>query len=141
MELRPYRLRWLAHRLPGFDPTAQDLHLLGRTVTHLRPTRSLKTHPNVPGTTVAGGLVSGALRLGNTDLFRTHDVLSSRLGMQLPTCTQSGHVAGSENHAAIRHADGPNLQPDAVTAGSVTAIDTAAGPYRSRTDLAVIQLV
>jgi small ligand-binding sensory domain FIST len=69
-----------------FEPTAHDLHLL-LSDPYTFPSHLLIEHLNTdrPGTTVVGGLVSGALRSGDTRLFRDHDVLSSGLvGVRLP---------------------------------------------------------
>jgi len=69
-----------------FDRTARDLHLL-LPDPYTFPSHLLIEHLNtdLPGTTVMGGLVSGARRPGDTRLFRDHDVLTSGLvGVRLP---------------------------------------------------------
>ncbi|GBE66740.1 hypothetical protein MFM001_32020 [Mycobacterium sp. MFM001] len=69
-----------------FDRTAHDLHLL-LPDPYTFPADLLVDHLNadLPGTTVVGGLVSGARRRGDTRMFRDHEVLSSGLlGVRLP---------------------------------------------------------
>ncbi len=69
-----------------FDQSADDLHLL-LPDPYTFPSELLIEHLNtdMPGTTVAGGLVSGGRGAGDTRLFRDHDVLSSGLvGVHLP---------------------------------------------------------
>jgi small ligand-binding sensory domain FIST len=73
-----------------FDRTGDDLHLL-LPDPYTFPSHLLIEHLNtdLPGTTLVGGLVSGARGPGDARLFRDHEVLSSGLvGMRLP----GGHV-------------------------------------------------
>jgi small ligand-binding sensory domain FIST len=69
-----------------FDRTAHDLHLL-LPDPYTFPSSLLIEHLNtdLPGTTVAGGVVSGGLGPGDTRLFRNRDVLTSGVvGVRLP---------------------------------------------------------
>jgi small ligand-binding sensory domain FIST len=69
-----------------FEPTGKDLHLL-LPDPYTFPSHLLIEHLNtdLPGTTLVGGLVSGARGPGETRLFRDHEVLSSGLvGVRLP---------------------------------------------------------
>ena len=69
-----------------FDPTTHDLHLL-LPDPYTFPAHLLIEHLNtdLPGTSVVGGVVSGARGPGETRLFRNHDVLTSGLvGVRLP---------------------------------------------------------
>ena len=69
-----------------FDRTAHDLYLL-LPDPYTFPTNVLVAHLNtdLPGTTVAGGVVSGGLAPGDTRLFRDRDVLTSgAVGVRLP---------------------------------------------------------
>jgi small ligand-binding sensory domain FIST len=73
-----------------FEPSSHDLHLL-LPDPYTFPSNLLIEHLNtdLPGTTVAGGLVSGALRPGDTRLFLDHDLLSSGL---VGVCLPGAHV-------------------------------------------------
>jgi small ligand-binding sensory domain FIST len=69
-----------------FDPMAHDLHLL-LPDPYTFPSHLLIEHLNtdLPGTSVVGGVVSGAHGPGDTRLFRDHEVLTSGLvGVRLP---------------------------------------------------------
>ncbi|BBZ40269.1 FIST signal transduction protein [Mycobacterium conspicuum] len=69
-----------------FDRTTHDLHLL-LPDPYTFPSSLLIEHLNtdLPGTTMVGGMVSGARGPGATRLFRDHSVLTSGLvGVRLP---------------------------------------------------------
>jgi small ligand-binding sensory domain FIST len=108
-----------------FDRTAQDLHLL-LPDPYTFPSQLLIEHLNtdLPGTTVLGGVVSGARGPGDTRLFHNHDVLSSGLvGVRLPGtdaipivsqgCRPIGHpyiVTGAEDDVITELGGRPPLQ-------------------------------
>jgi small ligand-binding sensory domain FIST len=108
-----------------FDTTVHDLHLL-LPDPYTFPSHLLIEHLNtdLPGTTVVGGVVSGARGPGNTRLFRNHDVLTSGLvGVRLPGmhaipivsqgCRPIGHpytVTGAQDLVITELAGRPPLQ-------------------------------
>jgi small ligand-binding sensory domain FIST len=108
-----------------FDRTVHDLHVL-LPDPYTFPSHLLIEHLNTdrPGTTVVGGVVSGARGPGDTRLFRNHDVLTSGLvGVRLPGmhaipvvsqgCRPIGHpyiVTGAEDLVITELGGRPPLQ-------------------------------
>jgi small ligand-binding sensory domain FIST len=108
-----------------FDRAAHDLHLL-LPDPYTFPSHLLIEHLNtdLPGTSVVGGVVSGARGSGDTRLFRNHEVLTSGLvGVRLPGmhaipivsqgCRPIGHpyiVTGAEDDVITELGGRPPLQ-------------------------------